>query len=77
MIIKSYLVEENLENLKNSLVLFYGENIGLLNELRGKLNRKFNKKIIKFVKDAHLNPIVFVYFYKKGQLRIVSCDSRV
>ncbi len=34
MIFKSYLVEENLALLKNYIVLFYGENIGLINEFK-------------------------------------------
>lgn len=44
MILKSYLVEQNLNLLKKNLSLFYGENIGLINEFRKKLikNKKLN-----------------------------------
>ena len=34
MIFKSYLIDENLDLLKNNIVLFYGENIGLINEFK-------------------------------------------
>ena len=37
MIYKSYLVEENIEILKNNLVLIYGENLGLINDLKKKI----------------------------------------
>ena len=39
MMYKSYIVENNLETIKENLVLIYGENIGLIEDL---------KKIIKF-----------------------------
>lgn len=49
MIHKSYLVEENLDLLKNNIVLIYGENIGLLDDFKKKISEK-NKKnaILKF-----------------------------
>ena len=35
MIVKSYLLEQNLDLIKeNSLVLFYGENLGLKNDFK-------------------------------------------
>ena len=37
MIFKSYLIDENLDLLKNNIVLFYGENIGLINEFKKKI----------------------------------------
>ena len=49
MIFKSYLIDENLDLLKNNVVLFYGENIGLINE--------FQKKI----KDTNLNKTFLTY----------------
>ena len=48
MIFKSYLVEENLDILKKNLTLLYGENIGLINELKSKIKNKINKEIIKY-----------------------------
>ena len=40
MIYKSYLVEKNIDLLKNNLILFYGENIGLINEFKKILKKK-------------------------------------
>jgi DNA polymerase III subunit delta len=40
MLYKSYLIEQNINNLDKNLFLFYGENIGLKNDF---------KKIIKFI----------------------------
>ena len=34
MIYKSYLVEQNIDLLNNNIVLFYGENLGLKNDLK-------------------------------------------
>ena len=34
-----------------------------------------HKKELKKIKDAHSSPIIFVYFYRRGTLRIASCDS--
>ena len=36
MIFKSYIVEENLKKLNKNLILFYGENLGLMNEFKKK-----------------------------------------
>ena len=40
MIYKSFLVEENINNLKNKLILFYGEKLGLKNEFKKLLKHK-------------------------------------
>ena len=49
MIHKSYLVEENLNLLAKNIVLFYGENLGLINEFKEKIESvNKDKKIIKF-----------------------------
>ena len=56
MIYKSYLVEENLEILKNNIVLFYGENLGLIQEFKDKIyNKFFNDQILKFSQEEILN----------------------
>ena len=44
MIHKSYLIEDNIDLLKNKFSLFYGENLGLKNEFKIKLKKKFKKK---------------------------------
>ena len=43
MIYKSYLLEKNIELLKNKIVLFYGENLGLKDELKEKIKKKIKK----------------------------------
>ena len=50
MILKSYLVEQNLEALdKYSLVLMYGENEGIKNDFKEKLGRNIKEtEIINF-----------------------------
>ena len=49
MIYKSFLVEQNLEILKNNLILFYGENTGLINDFKDKIIKYFSKcNIIKY-----------------------------
>ena len=47
MIFKSYLIEKNLEHLNKNLVLFYGENSGLKNELKKKI--KHTNKIAEII----------------------------
>ena len=52
MLFKSYLIESNFENLKNNIVLFYGENLGLKNEFKNIIKSKNNKnQIIKFFQE--------------------------
>ena len=34
MIFKSYLIEKNINDLKNKITLFYGENLGLKEEFK-------------------------------------------
>ena len=40
MIHKSYLIEQNFDNLKNKIVLFYGENLGLIDEFKDRILKK-------------------------------------
>ena len=61
MIYKSYKVEENLEILKNNIILFYGDNKGLVNEFKENI-KKNNKsaKLNNFEQDKILqNPNEF------------------
>ena len=53
MIHKSYLIEDNINLLTNNVVLFYGENHGLMDEFKSELLKK-NKKIIRFTQDEIL-----------------------
>ena len=55
MIYKSFLVENNIDAFKNRLVLFYGENIGMLNDFKNLIINKNNKnEILKFTQDEIL-----------------------
>lgn len=55
MIHKSYLIEENIDQLKNNIVLFYGENLGLKNDFRDKIKLKFkNTKILRYKQEEVL-----------------------
>ena len=58
MIYKSYLIEQNIGLLDKNLFLFYGENLGLKNELKDKI-RFQNKKaeIINLSQDDIINNI--------------------
>ena len=58
MIYKSYLIEQNISLLNKNLFLFYGENLGLKNELKDKI-RFQNKKaeIINLSQDDIINNI--------------------
>ena len=52
MIYKSFLVEENINNLKNKVILFYGENLGLKNEFKKLLKHKNRgNEIISFTQE--------------------------
>ena len=44
---KSYLLEKNIDIINNKLALFYGENIGLINEFKKKIRAKNEKIFIK------------------------------
>ena len=49
MIYKSHIIEEDINQLGNNITLFYGENFGLINEFKEKIQEtNKNKKIIKF-----------------------------
>ena len=49
MIHKSYLIEQNIRKIDKGITLFYGENLGLINDFK-ELIRKFNNgnSIIRF-----------------------------
>ena len=53
---KSYLVEKNIEILKNNLVLFYGENSGLIKDFKKLIQKKYiDLQILKFNQDELLS----------------------
>ena len=55
MIFKNYLVENNIDIIKQNLTLFYGENIGLQNDLKKKIRLSDGEaELIKFTQDEIL-----------------------
>ena len=52
MIYKSYLIEENIKILKNNCVLFYGENLGLIEDLK-RQNSQYEYLTENFLKYAN------------------------
>jgi DNA polymerase III subunit delta len=58
MIYKSYLIEQNINLLDKNLFLFYGENLGLKNELKDKIKfQNTNAEIINLSQDDIINNI--------------------
>jgi DNA polymerase-3 subunit delta len=58
MIYKSYLIEQNINLIDKNLFLFYGENLGLKNELKEKIKFKNkNAEIINLSQDDIINNI--------------------
>ena len=51
---KSYLIEKDLNNLKNKVVLFYGENLGLKNHFRRKIKTNYQKASIEILTEDEL-----------------------
>lgn len=49
MIHKSYVIEQDIQKINDGISLFYGENLGLINDFK-ELIRKYNNKseIIRF-----------------------------
>lgn len=54
MIFKSYIVEENIKLIKQNLVLFYGENLGLKNDFKDKIRSLIGTEIIIFSQEEIL-----------------------
>jgi len=80
MIFKSYIVEENLKKLNKNLILFYGENLGLMNEFKKKIIAE-NKdaEIIKFNQDEiiknenlFLNEIYNISLFEKKKIYLLN-----
>ena len=44
MIFKSYIIEENFALISKNFILFYGENIGLLNSFKNKIKSNLIKE---------------------------------
>lgn len=56
MIYKSFLIEKDINLIKNNIALFYGENLGLKNNFKDKIKKKFSKsEILNFSQDDIMN----------------------
>ena len=52
---KSYLVEQNINILKNNILLFYGENLGLKNDFKKKFKlNNVNAAVVRFTQEEVL-----------------------
>ena len=52
MIYKSYQIENKIEALKQNITLFYGENIGLINDFRIKIKKHYkDSTVLNFTQD--------------------------
>ena len=79
MIYKSYIVENNFEKIKENIVLFYGENVGLKFDLKKIIKLKKNKyEIIIFnndelIKNENLiiKEIINISLFDKDKIIIV------
>lgn len=79
MIYKSYLVEENISLLKENIVLFYGENLGLQNDFKDKI--KFANKGAEIIvieqeviiknKDKFFSEILNLSLFEKKKIIFV------
>tara|TARA_X000001036_G_C20675748_1_gene804070 strand:- start:78 stop:1070 length:993 start_codon:yes stop_codon:yes gene_type:complete len=80
MIYKSYLVEQNLKILKNNILLFYGENLGLQNDFKNKIRTNYeNAEIISFTQEEILknennfyNEIFNISLFEKEKIYFIN-----
>ena len=61
MIYKHYFIEQNITNINENLILFHGENLGFIKEIKEKISSKHkNAEVIKFFQeDLIKNPNIF------------------
>lgn len=55
MIYKSYQVEENFKILKNNIILFYGENLGLISDFKREISLNKKLTIFRFTQNEIVN----------------------
>ena len=46
MIYKSYSIEQNINKIANDLVLFYGENLGLMGDFKEEIKKEYKQSSI-------------------------------
>ncbi len=80
MIYKSYIVEQNIKDLKENCILFYGENLGLKNEIKDKIrvhNKDseiiiFNQEEILKDKNLLINEMQNVSLFEKKKVYFIN-----
>ena len=85
MIYKSFLIEENIGNLKNKIILFYGENLGLKNDFKKLLKHKNrDNEIISFdqeqiIKNSNtlLNEVSNISLFEKKIFFIHDVNDKI
>ena len=78
MIYKSFLIENNINEIKENLILFYGENLGLKNDFKKKIKNSKDKNIIVFNQDNIIansgllyNEISNISLFEKNKVFII------
>ena len=80
MIYKSYLIEGNIDLLKENIILFYGENLGLKDDLKNKIkdNKKeasiliYNQDDILKNEDLFFNEILNVSLFEEKKIFFIN-----
>ena len=73
MIIKSFIAEKNISVLNDYFaVMFYGENIGLKDDLIAQKNNN-DIKIFLFAENFDKKSVLIAFFEKEGNLAIIPC----
>ena len=76
MIYKSYVLEQNINALNEEITLFYGENLGLKNDLKAKIiNNNKNSEILRYTQEdliknkrALINEIENISLFQKSKI---------
>ena len=85
MIYKSFIVEDNINLLKQNCILFYGENLGLKNEFKENIKSKNKTKIISFVQEEIIknennfyDEILNISLFEKEKIYFINqCDDKI
>ena len=76
MIYKSYILEQNINALKEKIALFYGENLGLKNDIKTKIiKNNINSEILRYtqedlIRNEHvlINEIENISLFEKSKI---------
>ena len=83
MIYKSFIIEKNISTIRENLVLIYGENIGIKDEIKREIKKKFKEfEILLFNQDEILknptllfNEVINISLFEKGKIILVDQSS--